>query len=199
MRNNHLFIVLILFLTLFHSCDNNTVIFNYSANLELGDSLDAFNGIVVYYNESFSNVSGRNTSDDGYNLGLKYQCVEFVKRYYYEYYDHKMPNSWGHAKDFFNAKLDDGQFNPDRGLIQYKNGSKYKPKVGGLIVFDGLFVNRYGHVAIISRVKEDEIEVIQQNCGLNSRANYVLIYDNGIYTIKGGDVLGWLGMKKINI
>ena len=102
MRNNHLFIVLILFLNLFNSCDNNTVIFNHSANFEAGDSLDAFNGVVVYYNQSFSNVSGRNTSDDGYNLGLKYQCVEFVKRYYYEYYHHKMLNSWGYAKDFFN-------------------------------------------------------------------------------------------------
>ena len=71
MRNSQLFIVLILFLTLFNSCDNNTVLFNYSANLEEGDSLDAFNGVVVYYNQSFSNVSGRNTSDDGYNLGLK--------------------------------------------------------------------------------------------------------------------------------
>ena len=194
MRNNLLFTVLILFLTLFNSCDNNTGLFNHSFSLQAGDSLDQLNGVNVYYNESFGNVSGRNTTEDGYNLGLRYQCVEFVKRYYYEYYHHKMPNSWGHAKDFFNVKLDDGQYNSDRGLVQYNNGSKYKPRVGSLIVFDGSFGNSYGHVAIISKVEEDKIEVIQQNCGLNSRATFDLFCTNGSYLVRGSNILGWLTM-----
>ncbi|MDW5290896.1 hypothetical protein [Formosa sp. PL04] len=54
-------------------------------------------------------VSGRNTTPDGYNLGLKYQCVEFVKGYYYEHYNHKMPDSYGHAKSFFNSGIKDGK------------------------------------------------------------------------------------------
>ena len=56
-----------------------------------------------------NNVSGRNVTVDGYNLGLKYQCVEFVKRYYYKHYRHKMPNSYGNAKDFFIAQISDGR------------------------------------------------------------------------------------------
>ena len=196
MRNHLFFLSLGLILT--YSCNNNGNLFNHSPNLKAGDSLDHLNGVNVYYNESFGNVSGRNTTEDGYNLGLRFQCVEFVKRYYYEYYHHKMPNPWGHAKDFFNASLGDGQFNPDRRLMQYRNGGKAKPEVGNLIVFDGSFGNSFGHVAIISNVGNDEIEVIQQNCGINSRATYDLDYANGIYTIKGSNVLGWLGIIKEN-
>jgi len=97
---------------------------------QIGDRLDSLNHVVVYYNGGMGNVSGRNTSPDGYNIGLKYQCVEFVKRYYYEYYKHKMPNAYGNAIDFFNKALKDGELNADRDLIQYTNPSKSKPQVG---------------------------------------------------------------------
>lgn len=46
-----------------------------------------------------------------YNIGLKYQCVKFVKRYYYEHLNHKMPDSYGHEKDFFDNTIADGQLN----------------------------------------------------------------------------------------
>ncbi|MGN2920302.1 hypothetical protein ACTFQ5_16360 [Aliivibrio fischeri] len=75
-----------------------------------------------------NHVLERNVAADGYNLGLKYQCVEFVKRYYYEYFNHKMPDTYGHAKDFFNPDLPDGNLNKQRNLIQYKNGSLNPPK-----------------------------------------------------------------------
>ena len=66
----------------------------------IGEVVDEFNGVKVYFNGAVEHVGGRNLAADGYNLGLKYQCVEFVKRYYYERFGHKMPNSFGHAKDF---------------------------------------------------------------------------------------------------
>ncbi|OCG61857.1 hypothetical protein [Gilliamella sp. GillExp13] len=64
----------------------------------------------VYYNGSINNVRGRNIAKDGYNLGLKYQCVEFIKRYYYQRFNHKMPNSYGHAKEFFDPSIVDGKW-----------------------------------------------------------------------------------------
>ena len=45
---------------------------------QIGDVIDSFNGVAVYYNGPVNNVSGRNLSPDGYNLGQKQQCVEFV-------------------------------------------------------------------------------------------------------------------------
>src|SRR5262245_34634763 len=69
---------------------------------EVGDALD---GVAVYYNGGINTSGGRRLGSDGYNLGLKFQCVEFVKRYYYERYQHRMPNAMGHAKDFFAPKV----------------------------------------------------------------------------------------------
>jgi len=180
---------LIFFIVACNSSNKNSSLFH---NIGIGAKLDSLNGVKVYYNESFSNTSGRNITPDGYNLGLKYQCVEFVKRYYYEHYDHKMPNPWGNAKDFFMKGLKDGQLNSDRGLIQCENGSSLKPEIGNLIVFDGSVFNNYGHVAIVSKVSENEIEVIQQNCGTSTRVNYGLIYENSKFTIKESRILGWL-------
>lgn len=183
----------LLVVTLLSSCQTPSGNPKYNPQ-KAGDVLDEFNGVKVYYNESFSNVSGRNQTEDGYNLGLKYQCVEFVKRYYYEHYKHKMPNPWGHAKSFHNHQLSDGQFNSDRGLIQFSNGGKNKPQIGDLIVFGGHAFNRFGHVAIISKVFDDKIEVVQQNCGTNSRESIYMENNKGTFKIRG-NVLGWLRLK----
>ncbi|MBA6152553.1 CHAP domain-containing protein [Gelidibacter gilvus] len=158
----------------------------------IGDTLDVFNDVYVFYNKNIGNVSGRNLAADGYNLGLKWQCVEFVKRYYYDYLNHKMPNSYGHAKDFFNPALKDNQHNKDRNLVQFTNGSSLKPEVNDLIIFDGTIFNRYGHVAIISKVNKTSIEVVQQNVGKESRENFKLRFNNDKWTVGGSNVLGWL-------
>ncbi len=167
-------------------------------SLAVGDKIDELNGVFVYYNGSMRNVSGRNVSADGYNIGLKYQCVEFVKRYYYEHLNHKMPNSYGNAKDFFDKSLKDGQKNRQRNLTQYTNGSKTQPKVDDLIVLKGTTFNKFGHVAIISKVSENEIEIIQQNPGAfgSSRKTYSLEYKKGKWKIKNERVLGWLRKEK---
>jgi hypothetical protein len=161
----------------------------------IGDVVDEFNGVKVYYNGSVSHVSMRNVSSDGYNIGLKYQCVEFVKRYYYEYFKHKMPNSYGHAKDFYNSKFKDGQINTERNLIQYKNGGKGIPQMHDLIVWKGNEWNPYGHVAIVVKNNSNKsIEIIQQNPGPNapSRITLNLIYSDSGYTIDDDEILGWL-------
>jgi len=157
-----------------------------------GDRLDSLNGVVVFHNAGMGNVSGRNVVD-GYNVGLKYQCVEFVKRYYLEHYSHRMPNSYGHAKDFFSSAITDGEINPDRGLLQYTNGSKSLPMVGDLVVLDGWKGNPYGHVAIISAVDDGEVELVQQNTG-STRVEYDLDLIDGRWRIDNKRILGWLRM-----
>ncbi|RXJ51537.1 CHAP domain-containing protein [Gelidibacter gilvus] len=159
---------------------------------KVGDTLDVFNDVYVFYNKSMNNVSGRNLTKDGYNLGLKWQCVEFVKRYYYDYLNHKMPNSYGHAKDFFNPALKDNQKNKDRNLVQFTNGSQLKPEVNDLIIFKGNILNSYGHVAIISKVNKNSIEVVQQNVGKDSREDFKLRLKNDKWTVGDSSVLGWL-------
>lgn len=168
--------------------------FNINPDFAVGQKLDSLNGVVVYYNGGVNHVEERNQTEDGYNLGLKYQCVEFVKRYYYEYFHHKMPDSYGNAKDFFDKKLKDGEKNEKRGLLQFHNRSSSKPAEGDLIIFSASILNRFGHVAIISKVSQNTIEIIQQNPGpfSPSRETFPLIFNNGKWEIKNSRVLGWL-------
>lgn len=165
----------------------------YSA-LEVGQKIDSLNGVYIYHNGGVDNVVGRNLTEDGYNLGLKYQCVEFVKRYYFEHLDHLMPNSYGHAKDFYDASLEDGQINRDRNLIQFTNPSSTKPQMNDLLIFSPTTFNQYGHVAIISKVDGDEIEIIQQNAGAfsSSREKFPISLKDGKWEIEDSDIAGWL-------
>lgn len=167
---------------------------NFNSKYSVGEPIDSLNNVIVYFNGGVDNVLERNTKE-GYNIGLKYQCVEFVKRYYYEFYNHKMPDSYGHAKSFFDPNTKDGNINNQRNLIQYTNPSKSKPEIGDLIIFDGTLTNKYGHVAIISNVNEHEIEIIQQNPGpfSDSRETFSLNKTNNEkWGIENKRVLGWL-------
>ena len=159
-----------------------------------GKKIDSFNGVYVYFNGDVSHVEGRNLSPDGYNFGLKFQCVEFVKRYYYDALHFKMPDTYGNAVDFFNPVVSDGKLNSARGLLQYSNGSNSKPAIDDILVFDVSSSNPYGHVAIISDVTEHGIEIFQQNPGrfVKSRVNYDLIHRGNKWIIDNKKVLGWL-------
>ena len=158
----------------------------------IGDKVDSLHGISVYYNGAMGHVEGRNITPDGYNLGLKYQCVEFVKRYYYKHYNHKMPDSYGHAKSFFNPSVKDGEKNTQRNLLQFTNPSASKPKVGDLVVYSGTIFNKYGHVSIVSKVGDNTVEVIQQNVGTSTRASFSLKQIGNTWEIDDKRILGWL-------
>lgn len=195
MRTKHwIFIVLGLFLLIAIGFYVTNKINLSPKNYKVGEVIDSLNGVNVYFNGSCSHVSGRNVSSDGYNIGLKYQCVEFVKRYYYSHLNHPMPYSYGHAKEFFSKSVADGDVNKQRGLVQYKNFSKTKPKVNDLVVFGATEFNKYGHVAIISEVTYGRVEIIQQNSGRlgHSRETFFLYKFNGKWVILSNHLLGWL-------
>ncbi|MBX2981197.1 MAG: CHAP domain-containing protein [Flavobacteriales bacterium] len=163
-------------------------------NPVVGQAIDSLNGVWVYYNGEVPHVSGRNVAADGYNLGLKYQCVEFVKRYYYEHLDHRMPDSYGHAKDFFDPDLKDGQMNATRDLTQYANPSLTKPRSDDLLVYSATGDEQYGHVALISEVLGDSLEIIQQNPGPDkpARERYSIVFSEDRWYIENGRIRGWL-------
>jgi len=167
---------------------------NFNSDYEVGQKIDSLNNVYVFYNGGVDNVVQRNTKD-GYNLGLEYQCVEFVKRYYFKYFKHKMPDSYGHAISFYDKNLSDGKINKQRNLTQFSNPSISKPKESDLIIMDGTIFNKYGHVAIISKVTDKTIEIIQQNPGpfSPSRETFDLkITEDDKWKIDNDRVLGWL-------
>ena len=163
---------------------------------KIGDPIDSYQGVNVYYNgRDFKNISGRNMTLDGYNLGLKFQCVEFVKRFYYKVYGHKMPDSYGHAKDFFDQDIEGySGFNEERGLMQYKNVGYEPPQEGDILVYGPRPGNPFGHIAIVMEVTDDSVVLIQQNHGTKTRQKLKLVNYAGIYTVADYDIFGWLRM-----
>ncbi|MCC8034641.1 MAG: CHAP domain-containing protein [Rikenellaceae bacterium] len=162
-----------------------------------GVIIDSLDGVYVYNNGPVWASYGRDTTPDGYNVGLKYQCVEFVKRYYLYHYGHRMSDTYGHAKHFFDPRLEDGQNNPGRGLVQFRNGSSHSPQKGDIIVLGPSVFNPYGHVAVISEVGCGWVEIVQQNSGRKNGSREILELDNlkGKFHIKNRRVQGWLRMN----
>lgn len=158
---------------------------------KVGEKVDSFNQVYVYHNgRDYTQGHGYHYGKDKYLLGQKWQCVEFVKRYYYEVFNHKMPNVYGNATNFFYTKIPHGKHNADRDLIQYKNGHTEKPKVHDSLVFQN---SKYGHVAIVSRVAKDYVEIVQQNILYTPREKLPLYQENNKYTIgKKYKPVGWL-------
>ena len=156
--------------------------------------IDNLNGVNVYYNGKVGTVTGRSLTEDGYNLGLKYQCVEFIKRYYYEYYSHKMPDSYGHAKDFFDEQIPDGWMNRQRNLRQFTNGSISRPRTGDILVFGPTPSNKYGHIGIVAKSGRNIVEMIHQNAGpdQDTRVVYKLRRDHDKWHVQNDQLLGWL-------
>lgn len=164
------------------------------ASYKVGQAIDSYRGVDVIYNGRVSHVAGRNTTRDGYNLGLKYQCVEFAKRFYYEAFNHKMPDSYGHAKDYYDRSIADGSRNKARGMTQYKNDSKHKPQANDLCIIGPSTYNAFGHLFVITKVVGDDVHFIQQNPGQGnpSRGIYKLVKTYKGWYIDCANLVGWL-------
>jgi hypothetical protein len=175
-------------------CATIAVLFFYNHRC-VGKVLDSYRAVPVYDNGLlFFRSYGKNYSKDGYYFGQKWQCVEFIKRFYYEAKGHKMPDVMGHAKSFFDEDLPDGAFNPRRCLVQYHNGSTNKPCADDLMVFTD---TRYGHVVIVTEVSGNFLEVIQQNILSGTRQRFSLVASNGHYFVTAPrQPAGWLRQKK---
>jgi surface antigen len=152
-----------------------------------------FNGVDAYSNSSLNHPSNdeRNT-DAGIFTGLKWQCVEYVNRYYYLI--HGITNL-----GFQNANTYYGNATA-RGLMAYPNVGSTAPQVGDILCFGG-GSQGLGHVAIIREVGTDYVKVIQQNVMQDLRDadfRHTLTLSGGTYTVSATELgktyttQGWL-------
>ncbi len=158
---------------------------------KVGDIVTNYRSIPVYSNgEKYTLSYGKNYSANQYYYGQKWQCVEFVKRFYHDAFNHQMPSVWGHAIGYYDPTVLHGKLNKDRGMYQFKNGGATSPQPDDLLVFD---FAPYGHVSVISAVRENEIEVVQQNIAGKPRQIYCLEKIDGLFTIVAKNKpIGWL-------
>jgi len=83
--------------------------------------------------------------------GKKWQCVEFVNRFYAAVYG--LAIEGGDAKYYFQRAT-------NKGLIACPNGSMAPPQPGDILCSEG---PPYGHVAIVRAVSPEGLHIIQQN------------------------------------
>lgn len=120
-----------------------------------GRLLASFMGVGAY-----SNTTNTGFDSGLYNeFGLKYQCVEYIVRFYSQVYGRNIRGSGGHARTYYtNAS--------GHGLTRYANSSYVPPAVGNIVVST---YGTYGHVAIVTGVslptstKTGYVDVIMQN------------------------------------
>jgi len=162
---------------------------------DIGEQVDSYKGVPVFNNGFFnSRTHGDHYHSCGYYCGIKWQCVEFINRFYKETRNHEMPDSRGDAKDYFDPELSNGSINEKLGMTQYCNGSVIKPLMDDIIVF---MDPPYGHVAIVTNVTKDSLEVVQQNVFGRSRQMFDLETDQGRYfVIKPRTAEGWLRLER---
>ena len=160
-----------------------------SANI--GSQIDSYKQVPAFENGfHFHHSQGKHYADDGYYYGQKWQCVEYIKRFYRLAKSHEMPNIWGHARDFFDAHLADNTLNPARGLIQFNNHGPMCPARDDILVFHD---SQYGHVGIVTSVSDSQVEIIQQNIFGKPRQIFSLEYNNNAYSILQPRVaVGWM-------
>ncbi|MDS4032381.1 MAG: CHAP domain-containing protein [Candidatus Contendobacter sp.] len=117
-----------------------------------GATTGSYNGVPVYSNCKSDYFSEQANPYPGYTTGYKWQCVEYVARYF---------------KAIFNKKIAGGNANTyctkasEKGLKKSDNGkTSDKPQPGNVICSNG---GNYGHCAIVRAVGSDYVEVIEQN------------------------------------
>nr|RIY07900.1 CHAP domain-containing protein [Deinococcus sp. RM] len=176
-------------------------------NKDWGAEIGSLDGVKAYYNDGVQSAeeraSGyRNYSKDGknYEYGIKWQCVEFVRRYYYDKLGVKFAPRSGNAEDYFDKKTPDGSINTRRKLKQFKIGSTEKPKYQDLIIFGPNPFSSVGHVAIVANASDDNFTIAQQNVGVKFTdtigLEYNLVGGKKIYKVSQShrslNVMGWL-------
>jgi surface antigen len=155
-----------------------------------GTDLGSFNGVTAYSNGSSGYYSGLSNTVNGIYTGIKWQCVEYVRRYYLIVYGSNLGSLYrGNANTWYdNAST--------MGLSRYANGGPTAPQVGDIITSNG---GSFGHVAIIRSVTGNQVCTIQQNFSNDTNdlnRCLSLSVSSGTYTVGGFggsySIRGWL-------
>ena len=161
-----------------------------STRSAFGSYVGSFNDVNSYSNGTTSTASYEYNNSEGVNTGMKWQCVEYVNRYYYKIYgiDLKSTGIYGNANHYYdNASK--------AGLIAYPNDGDFAPKEGDILCSNG---SSYGHVAIVRNVTSNSIDVIHQNWSNTSSDNSKTLSRSGNYVSAFSSsypVKGWLRVK----
>ncbi|MBL7832214.1 MAG: CHAP domain-containing protein [Saprospiraceae bacterium] len=129
----------------------------------VGAQSGSFNGVPAYMN---CPIGSSNTYGDSYvgsvYVGKKWQCVEYVQRYYKIVYNLNIKPAFGNANTYWTNNN-----HSSVGLQKFANGS-VAPQVGDILVSTS---GSFGHVAIVTGVTSSTVSIIDQNFSSTSQRN----------------------------
>jgi hypothetical protein len=160
------------------------------------NSLGETYSIKSYSNGEVKFASHENNynSSTNFNYGMKWQCVEYVNRFYYDVFGINV--SGGNGNTYFTRLIDESKFVVNNNGKLNKNGEpNKKPKVGDILCFST--PEPFGHVGIIREVTDDEVIMVNQNFSNTSNDNSIIYkykFENNLYTIieKSMKIQGWI-------
>jgi glutathionylspermidine amidase/synthetase len=133
------------------------IVYNFASRAyKFGDKIGTFDGVIVYSNQRDETNLSEPNYHNGVYTGLKWQCVEFVRRYLQV----KQGVTFSDVDSAF--EIPNAQFTTLNGqTIQMTN----ELKVGSIIVWPKGYekTSQDGHVAIVSSVTPSGITVVEQN------------------------------------
>lgn len=121
-------------------------------NKQIGNKIDEYKGIPVYFNSIPFTTQGETQAKDGYKFGKKYENIEFIKRFYYKIYNKKI-----NIKDIDYSKIKNSEI---IGNLKFFNDKK-DIKIGDIAICKTLFGNEY--FGIVTKVDKNSIQIIRQN------------------------------------
>jgi surface antigen len=162
------------------------------SSVKFGAYLGAFNNVLVFSNGHSDYVSMKDNLVGTVNLGTKWQCVEYVRRFYLGSFGVDLSQFHrGDANTWFDSA--------DRmKLRRFQNGGTAPPQGGDILASDG---GSHGHLAIVRSVTPTEVCTVQQNFSndaLDLNRCLPLTATSGRYLVRSFDtngtyaVRGWL-------
>jgi surface antigen len=150
-------------------------------NLAFG-SIYGYIGNTAVYSNGPKYTSTTRSYLNGVDLGYQFQCVEMVRRFYYQFYNKQMGAGYNALNFYGNAWR--------WGMTAYANGGGMAPKPGDVLCFNGNAGGGYGHVAIIVEVGSDYIIIGQQNVYKDTHVGKK--YSRSGNTVNASHVQGWI-------
>lgn len=144
---------------------------------------------------SFKGVDAKsNDGEIGTGCG-RWQCVEYIKRFYYEAMGINLYKPIGIARNYWDKYDNTGDYSyiKNSGLEKCNNDFSCRLNLGDILVFS---TAPYGHVAIEVNENGSQIKIIEQNYRSddNSERYLDIQTQNTKYKILDNTVIGWLHM-----
>jgi surface antigen len=174
---------------------------DFETEIKKGIVVGSLDGVPGYFNGLQVGADyGSNFASNETYLGLKWQCVEYIRRYYFKVFGIYLKFT-GNAKMWKIAGVADGARAPasKHGLLQYNylDGFSVKPQRGDIIVWTA---GDFGHVAIVGTATDDVISLAQQNVNkVIFRSDVELQKSGDRWKIKGSEPAALLRAAEIGL